>query len=183
MKELWKNIPDWQYQISNLGSIRTNRPLIYARGKCVKDLGWRTLKTNKDKNGYFGITLNSARGIKHKKRFYIHRLIWEAFVGEIPKGYEIDHINRDRSDSSLSNLRLATKKENKRNLTPRKNTITGYRGVQKVKTGSYRAYINTNGKRTHLGYFNNSKEAAVAFNEAALKLHGTFAVINKINTP
>lgn len=42
----------------------------------------------------------------------IHKIIWEAFKGKIPKGYEIDHINTVRNDNRLENLRLVTHKEN-----------------------------------------------------------------------
>ena len=45
----------------------------------------------------------------------VHRLIWETFNGEIPEGYEIDHINTIRNDNRLENLRLVTHKENSNN--------------------------------------------------------------------
>ena len=43
---------------------------------------------------------------------YMHKIIWEAFKGKIPEGYEIDHINTIRNDNRLENLRLVTHKEN-----------------------------------------------------------------------
>lgn len=45
----------------------------------------------------------------------VHRIIWETFNGEIPEGYEIDHINTVRNDNRIENLRLATHKENSNN--------------------------------------------------------------------
>lgn len=45
----------------------------------------------------------------------MHRFIWEAFFGEIPKGLQIDHINTDRFDNRIENLRLVTDKQNKNN--------------------------------------------------------------------
>lgn len=45
----------------------------------------------------------------------VHRAVYETFVGEIPEGYEIDHINIKRADNRLENLRLVTHKENMNN--------------------------------------------------------------------
>lgn len=53
--------------------------------------------------------------VKNHKTVRLHRLIWETFNGEIPKGYEIDHIDGDTSNNSLSNLRCVTHLENIRN--------------------------------------------------------------------
>jgi hypothetical protein len=49
---------------------------------------------------------------KYSKSTKLHRLIWETFVGEIPDGYEIDHINGVRNDNRLENLKCVTHKEN-----------------------------------------------------------------------
>lgn len=43
---------------------------------------------------------------------YCHRIVWEMHCGKIPEGYEIDHINHDRSDNRIENLRLVKKKDN-----------------------------------------------------------------------
>lgn len=48
-------------------------------------------------------------------QFRVHRAIYETFVGEIPQGYEIDHINTVRTDNRLENLRCVTSKENNNN--------------------------------------------------------------------
>lgn len=68
----------------------------------------RKYKCSKRKNGYCCVTVNY-------KTFYVHRLVWEAFNGEIPDGYEIDHKNTVRTDNRLENLRLTTPKENRNN--------------------------------------------------------------------
>ena len=54
---------------------------------------------------------------KHKA-YMVHRLIWETFMGPIPDGLEIDHINRNRTDNRLENLRVVTHKENIWNRMP-----------------------------------------------------------------
>ena len=61
------------------------------------------------KGDYFRVIL---RGPRHSRRScYIHRLVWEAFVGEIPKGYIVHHKDGNRQNNSLSNLQLVTAKE------------------------------------------------------------------------
>lgn len=51
---------------------------------------------------------------------YVHRLVWETFVGEIPQGLTIDHINTVRDDNRIGNLRCITQKENNNNPLTRK---------------------------------------------------------------
>ena len=59
--------------------------------------------------GYLQIKLR-----KNKKRYnrYIHRLVWETFNGKIPKGLEINHIDHNKSNNSLSNLELVSHSDN-----------------------------------------------------------------------
>ena len=59
-------------------------------------------------NPYLGLTINN-------KTKLIHRMIWECVNGEIPKGYEIDNIDRNRNNNFPDNWRLVTKKENNQN--------------------------------------------------------------------
>ena len=55
--------------------------------------------------GYIQVKLR-----RNGKRFnrYVHRLVWEVFKGPIPDGYEINHIDHDKSNNSLKNLELVT---------------------------------------------------------------------------
>lgn len=59
---------------------------------------------------------------------YVHRLAYETFVGEIPNGYEIDHINTIRDDNRLDNLRVVTHADNNRNPLTRKHKSESLRG-------------------------------------------------------
>lgn len=61
-----------------------------------------------ERNGYLRITIRN-------KQYSIHRLIWETFNGPIPEGYCIDHIDGDKSNNALSNLRLVTQSDNMKN--------------------------------------------------------------------
>lgn len=103
------------------------------------------------------------------KRFRAHRVIWEMHHGEIPNGYEIDHINRVRGDNKLENLRLVTSHENNLNLSKRK-SISGVTGVVfNKKDGKWQAQIGFNGKHVYLGQFLNKSDAIKARNEAEIK--------------
>lgn len=71
------------------------------------------LKPKIDRYGYKVVTISFMEN-NHQVRKYVpvHKLIFDAFYGIVPKGYSIDHINRDRLDNNLSNLRLLTTYDN-----------------------------------------------------------------------
>lgn len=54
-------------------------------------------------------------GVSNGKTVLVHRLVYETFIGSIPEGYVIDHINTIRDDNRLENLRCVTPKENNNN--------------------------------------------------------------------
>lgn len=66
---------------------------------------------------------------KKRKWFFVHRLVYEAFKGQIPEGLEVDHINGIRDDNRLSNLRLLTKIENNQ----KKNHLEQYKEIDKER--------------------------------------------------
>lgn len=59
---------------------------------------------------------------------YVHRIIYETFVGPIPDGYEIDHINTVKTDNRLENLRWVTPKENMNNPITMKHNSEAHKG-------------------------------------------------------
>ena len=66
---------------------------------------------------------------------FIHRIVWETFNGEIPKGFQIDHINTIRNDNRLINLRCVTTSENLNNPITLKRNIDSHKWQ---KPGLYR---------------------------------------------
>lgn len=98
-----------------------------------------------------------------------HRLVWFYVHGEWPSG-QIDHINHDRRDNRIENLRLVDNVENHRNRPMQKNNTSGHVGVRLYR-GAYVAYINVCGKQIHLGRFKTIDGAIHARNVANAK-HG-----------
>ena len=94
-----------------------------------------------------------------------------------------DHINRNRLDYRRENLRVATRIQNNANRIPNINSKLGTKGVsidkRKLKNKFY-AYICSDNKKIHIGYFATIKEAAEAYNKEAIKKWGEFALLNNI---
>lgn len=106
-------------------------------------------------------------------------IVWmHRVIAETPKGKETDHINGNRLDNRKENLRVCTATENRRNVGVKKNSLTGIKGVRlETRTGRFTTRIQIGSGRLHIGTFETAKEAAEAYNEAALKYHGEYAKI------
>ena len=98
---------------------------------CGINLKTMKLRAYKTKNNYLMVSLHDREG--KRKRFYLHRLVYMAFFGEIPKGMECDHINNDRANCSVSNLRLASHLNNCKNP----NSIAKYKAANALEKGKY----------------------------------------------
>lgn len=105
------------------------------------------------------------------KRWLIHRLIWFWHNGELPQF--LDHINRNRLDNRIENLRPATVQQNAYNSI--KKNKNGYRGVTFHKpSGLYMAFA----AKTYLGYFKKPEDAAKAYDAHIRLVAGDFAICN-----
>jgi hypothetical protein len=105
------------------------------------------------------------------KSYPQHRLAWLYEYGYIPD-CEIDHINQNKSDNRLCNLRLATREENRQNTSTYKNNTSGKKGVHWHKGHKkWYARITVNGVRVSLGLFNDLNEASTAYQNAVKQLH------------
>lgn len=107
---------------------------------------------------------------KDRKTIYIHRVI-----NKTPNNLITDHVNRNKLDNRKSNLRTATFGQN--NLNSVRRNKSGYRGVISHQ-GKWMATIKSNCKFKYLGIFNNKEEAALAYNQAAIKHFGKLANLN-----
>ena len=117
--------------------------------------------------------------IRHGKRELIaHRVAWLLFYGEWPDPErDLDHINRDRTDNRITNLRLATRSENIVN-SPVRNRL-GVKGVRHrpdmPQGKQYEARITKEKKITVLGFFGTADDASLAYQSASKKLYPGFA--------
>lgn len=114
-------------------------------------------------NGYIGIRVDY-------QRYLAHRLAWLHVYGEWPAS-EIDHINGDKTDNRICNLRLATRAEN--NANTRCRAKSGFKGVVLTKYG-YRAAITINNRFKYLGLFKTPEEAHEAYCCAAREAFGDY---------
>lgn len=106
------------------------------------------------------------------KRYAAHRLAWFYMHGEWPAG-ELDHINGDRADNRMCNLRLASHSENMQNLrkASRRNA-TGLLGVTYLEYwGKWKAQITHKRRVRNLGMFDSPKKAHEAYLKAKRELH------------
>lgn len=108
-----------------------------------------------DGNGYV------CRNIKGRLE-RMHTFVLERATGKkIPKGMYVDHINEDKLDNRLCNLRIVSPQESSRNMPLKSNNTTGVTGVSKSSKGNgYRAYITVDKKRMTLGTYPTIEEAA-----------------------
>ena len=108
-------------------------------------------------------------------RVFLSRVITKA-----PVGLVVDHINRNKLDNRMTNLRICTQQQNTFNQTKHKRGSSKFKGVNFHEgTGKWRARINPNRKGIHLGLFEKEQEAADAYDKAATKHYGDFALLNK----
>lgn len=106
---------------------------------------------------------------------YVHRVVWAMAHGEWPT-HRIDHVNGDRSDNRLANLREASHAENLSNRGAQVNSQSGIKGVyRETFTGRWRASIQHEGKTYNLGRYDTPEAAQAAYRAAAERFHGAFA--------
>lgn len=110
--------------------------------------------------------------IRVRGRLYLaHRLAWLCVHGELPS-LMIDHINQNKQDNRIANLRLANKSQNAQNTTAPKTNTSGYKGVSwSGNSNKWRACIKLNQVFKHLGYFDCKEKANAAYKSAAKQLH------------
>jgi hypothetical protein len=106
-----------------------------------------------------------------RRRYFAHRLAWLYVHGHHPKG-EIDHINGDKADNRIANLRDCSRGENARNVNG--SAASGLKGAYR-KGVRWSSRICVNRHYHYLGSFSTKEEAADAYDEAARLLHGPFA--------
>jgi len=132
---------------------------------------WYYAKNGKSRGGYAVRTGSRPK----RQRIRMHCVVSER----MRLAGRVDHRNQDELDNRRRNLRPVNLSQNQGNSHRRKNNTSGYRGVSKCGAGWF-AQITKNGKNWWLGNFRRKADAARAYNKAAKKYFGRFAVLNKV---
>lgn len=146
----------------------------YRDGK----LYWRVSLSNRVAVGQEAghLTKNGYLRVRYDRTFRrVHRVIWTYHYGEIEDGVFIDHINRNKLDNRVENLRLCNKVQNQGNSKVNIRNKLCVKGVQITKGGRFRARIDRQGKTFYLGTFDTTEEAHAAYLRAAEEYFGEFA--------
>jgi hypothetical protein len=126
---------------------------------------------SKARNGYVRIKLFG-------RDYSAHRLAWLMHYGAWPE-QPIDHINGDKADNRIANLRLASVAQNAWNMKAKRGAASQYRGVCFIAhLNKWRAQLTANKQTYPLGYFSDERDAARAYDRKAKDLYGAFARFN-----
>ena len=130
------------------------------------------------------ITGHGYRYIRvNQKMMLAHRMAWLMFYGTEPDGL-VDHINGNRLDNRIVNLRIATYSQNAANAKRHSRNTSGLKGASYMpKKRKWQASITVQNKQTHLGTFATKDEAHAAYLEAARKHQGEFANDGRTASP
>jgi hypothetical protein len=140
----WQIIKDYpNYSVNNLGEIMVNKTN-------------KIMKQYIDKYGYLRIILCGEK----RKTFLVHRLVAMCHLEDFSNDLQVDHIDRNRQNNHVNNLRMATGSQNCHNTIKRKNTTSKYKCVHFVKKRNmWQSQVKMNGKLKWLGYYETEEEA------------------------
>ena len=160
INEEFKLITDYEnYSISSYGRVRN-------------DTTGLILKAGNDGHGYNYVVLYNDN---NKKKMTVHKLVANAFIDNPDNKPCIDHIDNDKLNNKVTNLRYATHIENNQNRSMRKDNTSGIKGVTFIKRyNKWQAQIKINGKNIYLGSFDNKDEAIKARLIKSMEIHGKF---------
>lgn len=105
-----------------------------------------------------------------------HRVIWILENGAIPADKFIDHINQNRSDNRIQNLRLCCVSQNNCNAKLRKDSTSKVKGVcWDTQRNKWRARVKYRGQQYHAGFYSDLTDAAIAVQKKRQEVHNEFA--------
>ena len=144
-------------------------------------LYWRAPLQSKYIGKPVGSSGSKYSNVQHNGSMYKRgRLVWQYFNGDIPKGMQIDHINGNKFDDRIENLRLCTTSENCCNQTKRATNTSGYKNVSFHKaTGKFVAQLQSKGIKYHLGLYETPELAYAEVLKASKELHKEFSFTNR----
>lgn len=143
----------------------------------LKQFKWSAQKKSLVNRVVYYAVRQTSRTNKKRQFLRMHREI--AARADFP---ETDHIDGDGLNNQKHNLRPATHGQNQQNQHKRLKCASCYKGVNWDRHKSkWQVRLRLNGIRQHVGYFSDERLAAIAYNKAAIKAFGKFALINDIH--
>lgn len=172
-EEIWKDVPDYEgyYQVSDMGSVRSlDRWVVYSNGR---ERFYKGIAMKQTVSKGYNITGLSKGGVIRTYKF--SQLVAMAFLNHKPNGHKlvVDHINGNRADDRLENLRIVTNRANSSTCfrSNRDSFTSEYIGVGWNKENSkWMARIKFKGETTYLGYFTDEVGASNAYQLALSKI-------------
>ena len=152
-------------------------PLTQGKVAIVDNEDWEKLLQCKwyvieGKTKWYAMRRSSDNG--KRRTIYMHREILKP-----PSRMDTDHINGDGLDNRRSNLRIATRAQNKQNARSQRGSTSKYKGVCWNRNATkWQAQICVDIKHIYLGLFDNEEEAARAYDKRARELFREFALTN-----
>lgn len=172
LTEEWKSIKDYEglYEISNMGKVKSLERKVKSNFNRIVTRKERQLKWYIDSCGYIQIKLCKEGMMKN---FLVHHLVWDAFGNKERNGrkLQVDHIDENKKNPIITNLRLATNRQNVSSfiLNKKKSGLpTGvvYNPTRIRQVNKYSAQININGEHKYLGRFPTPELASMAYQQA-----------------
>ncbi len=160
MEEIYKVIEGFEnYSVSNLGNVKNNKT-------------GHIMKPYLDSGGYYQVCFSQQCKVTTIR---IHRLVALAFIEHVENKKNVDHINNDKLNNCVNNLRWVNQKENGQNQQIGKNNASGSKGVSLHKgSNKWSAYINIDGIKIHLGLFVDKQDAINARIQKANEVFGIY---------
>jgi hypothetical protein len=157
--EEYKKIQNYDYSVSNLGNVRN-------------DVTNRILQPGINSNGYYNVTLYKNGKTKNMT---VHKLVAVAFIPNPNDKTCVDHINNNKLDNNISNLRWCTYQENNQNRSMRNDNSSGVKGISWHKRDrKWIASIQVDGIKIHIGNYNTIEEASIARVQRARQTFGQY---------
>jgi len=175
MSEEWRPVVGAEgfYEVSNIGNVRSlDRLSVRSDGVIQRRKGFllKPCESGRKRN-YLSVQI----GYPNRRHAGVHVLVYESFVGSIPKGMEIDHKDRNTRNNTPENLRIATRSQNHANRGIGISNSSGLKGASYFTAKKkWCAQIKKEQKRIFIGYFDTKEEAHEAYAKAANELFGEY---------